>query len=682
MGSSSVMSQPSAVFFRILTADLPSLQSVGNIAEQLAFILTHEPELPGLQKRWLLAQIGDASQRQILIQLLEQHDQPWHELPFQPEVYATCWTDLGTLPKDCHPWAQAFTCLNSDEQTLVLDYVGRSKSLYLCNPNAAANHALRLGWADAPWVFVADTASFLTLEAWQVIRPLLRVSELAYLAVPTAVLTDSQLLLQPHEQPPLATDGPPLLGFARGGHEPFNATLRLAAGADDDLPRRLGLSCPWRHEFARPGAWEEADRQPLPDRARMVQAGWAYRLAALPGCEPSQQREAMRLLARQADMRLIGASLQRYALRCWTDLDAAGLSVPGLAAIAANARAIPPLSVTDKPESQPGSDERRYVNAVPHWQTLAGIESAIDRNVLLQSAGPICGDVSQHYDRVRLQMMIDCVCTLALDGHSNGNAASFDHAHRLVRTWFLDPATAMIPDGAYARLAAIDSSRNVLEAAIDFRDFYPFLDAISLLQRNDRLSSAEIQQLEEWFDAFLAWLADDSVSFLREYSTRSACTWYHLLMLAIAAYRGRKNVAAQVFDNLPGLLAAQFRADGSPSSAVAGSRLRHEHLFNLQAWANLVVLSSALGRNLLAFCDSRGRGLLAAFAYARNQLPDDSASSDWLAAMQAISHPQAGDMFRKPTSIPVLPDASSGLPPFWTLCQPAAVVASSCNLST
>lgn len=114
-----------------------------------------------------------------------------------------------------------------------------------------------------------------------------------------------------------------------------------------------------------------------------------------------------------------------------------------------------------------------------------------------------------------------------------------------------------------------------------------------------------------------------------------------LLMLAIAAYRGRRNVAAQVFDNLPGLLARQFRPDGSPRSSAADAPLRHEQLFNLQAWANLCVLSSALGRNLLAFTDSNDIGLQRDFQHAQGRLPSEGEEAaalparTWLAAMRA-----------------------------------------------
>jgi hypothetical protein len=668
---------PDAILVRILGSDRPPRIPAGTTLRQLRFLLEHEPEHPGLEKRWLLNRIADPAQRQALIELLEQHRQRWEEVPFEPQAYAACWTDVGALPNDRHPWGARFNRLAAAEQAEVLDYIARHKHLYLLNRNGARNHAIQTALVDAPWVFPWDGACFLSAAGWASLRPLLQLPDLAYLAVPTAAVADTDALLQHADQPPHARLQPQL-GFSRHARLHYNPQLREGSWIDQPLLQRLALPGPWLDpDQPQPTCpWEGADLTPATDAARLVQAGWAFRLpgAAVPGGDQPTQAciDSIRVLTRRTDIAQIGAALEQAPLRCWTVLRDSAVALPGLTAIAANARTVPPQSVTDKPETLPGTAERSYVNAVPHWQSLAGSESALSRRSLLEAPGPLGGDVSQHYDRARWQLMADCVCALALDGHLNGYGESLEHAHRLVRTWFIDPATAMIPDGAYARLSAVDPGRNVLDAAIDFRDLYPLLDAIGLLQRSGRLSSAETQQIEEWFDAFLSWLADDSGSFLQDHSASPACTWYHLLMLAIAAFRGRKNVAAQVFDNLPGLLAAQFRPDGSPRAAASGSTLRHDQLFNLQAWANLVVLSSALGRDLLAFRDSNGHGLQAAFAYARRHLPDDATSADWLAAMQAISHLESSSSLSKPASIPVLPDASSGLPPFWTLCQPVA----------
>jgi len=660
-----------AVLIRILGGSHGSPDPVEGLLEQLAFILDHEPGHPGLQKRWLLNRLSDSALRDQLIALLDRHQQSWQEIPFDREVYASCWTDIGSVPEDCHPWSESFRELDSELQGQVLAYVARRKTGYLSNLNEARNHALRFAAPSARWVFPWEGCCFLTAEAWQVIRPVLDLPDIAYLAVPSNLVADSHDLLQAPSQPPLA-DGLPLLGFASPSSSPFNAGLDELAEIETDLLRRLGLPGPWLHAEPNVLGWSGLDTTPLPDRGRLVQAGWVYRLPPHWPEDPEERRENARQGARRADMKLVREVLNARPLHCWLGLANATQPIPGLKTFAANARGVPPLSVIDKAASLPVVPERHYVNAVPHWQSLAGSESSIQRGVLGALLFPAAGDVSQQYDRTRLQLMVDCVCTLALDSHLNNDGDSRQHAARLVRTWFLDPATAMIPDGGFARLSSLESARNVLDAALDFRDFYPLLDALSLLLQAGCFSLAERQQLEAWFDAFLSWLASDSTVFLQANSGRAASTWYHLLMLAIASFRGRLNVACQVFDNLPGLLDRQFRPDGSPRSAPAGVPLRHEDLFNLQAWANLVVITTALGRDLMALRDSNGVGLTTAFAYAYRHLPEDQAAPaslaarSWLAAMQVQISSVATSV--EIPDLPPLAEASSGLPPFWTLC--------------
>ncbi|MFM7652187.1 MAG: hypothetical protein ACKO5M_04560, partial [Vulcanococcus sp.] len=49
--------------------------------------------------------------------------------------------------------------------------------------------------------------------------------------------------------------------------------------------------------------------------------------------------------------------------------------------------------------------------------------------------------------------------------------------------------------------------------------------------------------------------------------------------------------------------------------------LRHEQLFNLEAWTSLCLLRSTLCTDLLAFTDSSGITLQRAFSHAQRHLP-------------------------------------------------------------
>jgi hypothetical protein len=678
-----VLRRAEAVLVRILGNDCPPLRPAGTTLRQLRFILEHELEHSGLQRRWLLNRIVDSAERDALVALLEQHQQLWDELPFEPEHYAACYTDLGSLPAELHPWSEGFSARPALEQAEVKDYLARSKSAYLLNRQGAIQHAIQIGHHQALWVFPWETDCFLSAEAWHVIRPLLALPQLHYLAIPSAALRQAEQLLQGLPQPPEARLEP-RLGFARSAQLQLDPQLRDGPFADHAQLMRLALPGPWLHPETHSGfaPWEAADLAPPADAANLVQAGWVFRLpgallshdddrldpALATDQPPLEAWQSIQSLTRSVDAGLIAKALAPQPLLCWTALNHAPSAspLPQLSAIAANARAVPPLSVTDKPETLPGTDERSYVNAVPHWQSLAGSESTLNRSALLEQAGPLCGDVSQHYDRARLQLMVDCVSSLALDGELNGNPSSQRHAHQLLRTWFLDPSTAMIPDAAYARLSAVDTQRSLLDAALDFRDFYALLDACQLLRRAGVLSTAEQQQLNQWLDAFQVWLGRGSRDFLIDYAHTSACTSYHLLMLAIAAYRGKTEIAAQVIDNLPGLLAEQFRPDGAPFEHSSGTALSHDQLFNLQAWANLSVICASLRRDVLRHTDSDGRSLEAAFRYAAQHLPtDDPTSQQWWLAMQQMVGLEASTI----ASVPPLPEASTGLPPFWSLCS-------------
>ena len=676
--------EPEAILYRILGCDRPPLMAAGTTHNQLRFLLEQEPDHPGLAKRWLLNRLPDPIERQALVDLLNEHKQCWCELPFEAHAYAACWTDIGVLPDQLHPWGHDFPHRPEAERAEVLAYVARSKILYLLNRNGARNWVLETGLRDAPWVFAWDGACFLTSEVWQALRPLLQVPHLAYLAVPTAAVSSNEEVMQNSHHPP-HTRLAPQLGFSRLAREHYPPQGREGVWIDHPLLRRLALPGPWLDPEAPQGnaPWEPLDDSPVPDRARLVQAGWTYRLPGTPvaASDRSSRDEAqrrvlhsIRVLTRRVDMTILGAAMRQGSLRCWTALAGTSVTLPELGTIAANARTIAPPSVTDKKETIPGITARSYVNAVPHWQSLAGSESCLDHSALLGITQPACGAIAQNFDRARLQLMVDCVCSLALDAHLNANSASQEHAHQLLRTWFIHPATAMIPDGAHARFTSINQARNVLDAAIDFRDIYPLLDAISLLRQAGSFSFAEDQQLNEWLDAFLGWLANDSALFLSDHCASAACTWYHLVLLAIAAYRGKRNVAAQVFDNLPGLLAKQFRPDGSPRCRGADQRLDHEQLFNLQAWSNLVVISSALDRDLLAFTGSDGLGIPKVMAHAKRMAIKDPAPAangwsarHWLMAMEGFLL----NAIPTPTGleVPHLAEVSTGLPPFWTLCR-------------
>lgn len=143
----------------------------GQTLANLEFNLSEEPELPGLEKRWLLNRIVCAEQEQKLRSAIEQAGHRCNAIPFRLEEYRLAWTDLGATPPDVHPWSPEFQSLSTLEQARIREYIGRAKNFYLMNNNGARNQALELGFADgATWVLPWDGGCFLPIWAWGDLR--------------------------------------------------------------------------------------------------------------------------------------------------------------------------------------------------------------------------------------------------------------------------------------------------------------------------------------------------------------------------------------------------------------------------------------------------------------------------------------------------------------------------------
>lgn len=263
-----------SILYRILGNDLPPLHAVGQTMACLRYILRHEPELPGLEKRWLLNRIVSPSVEAEFKSAILSAGQRVDVIPFRPEEYREVWTDIGETPEEWHPWNEAFASLSPMDQGRTVEYVARHKNRYLINSNGARNHAIQLGLADANWVFPWDGGCFLPLQVWQVLRPLTHIEGLSYIAVPMHRLRDNDLLARNPTVLSVQRDEPQL-GFSRRAQLHFDPNLRYGAMDKAMLLRRIGLPSPWQQrQDGMLLPWESADQSPAPIPALLCRRGW------------------------------------------------------------------------------------------------------------------------------------------------------------------------------------------------------------------------------------------------------------------------------------------------------------------------------------------------------------------------------------------------------------------------
>src|SRR6218665_1842667 len=76
------------VLYRIVGNDLPPRHREGQALANLRFILDHEPELPGCEKRWVLNRIVDPVVEAALAAELTARGRAFLRIPFVAEEYA------------------------------------------------------------------------------------------------------------------------------------------------------------------------------------------------------------------------------------------------------------------------------------------------------------------------------------------------------------------------------------------------------------------------------------------------------------------------------------------------------------------------------------------------------------------------------------------------------------------
>ncbi len=114
---------------------------------------------------------------------------------------------------------------------------------------------------------------------------------------------------------------------------------------------------------------------------------------------------------------------------------------------------------------------------------------------------------SDRFDRGALSRMTREADTLALAYYYSDDPRYAEGAARVIRRWFLDPATAMNPNMNHAQ-AVPGVSNGRPEGVLDGASFIAVIDAAGLIAPSGALSPAETAALEAWFARYVDWMLE------------------------------------------------------------------------------------------------------------------------------------------------------------------------------
>jgi len=284
---------------------------------------------------------------------------------------------------------------------------------------------------------------------------------------------------------------------------------------------------------------------------------------------------------------------------------------PALAALikqADDALRMGPFSVMEKKLEPPSGDKHDYMSVGPYWwpdpskpNGLPYIRKDGERNPEREG---------NETDSRSLHTILGVVPTLALAYRETGRAEYAAHAAKLLRVWFLDPATKMNPN-------------------LDFGQAVPgrvtgrgtgIIDTAGILELTQALGwlGNKIDQdgMKKWLADYLEWLQTSKNGREEAAAKNNHGTWYDVQVSALALATGKKDIARRVVEEAKTKrIAAEIEPDGRQALELERTNGFSYSLMNLRAFFNLADLGKRVDVDLWTFETADGRSVRKALEF-------------------------------------------------------------------
>jgi len=296
-----------------------------------------------------------------------------------------------------------------------------------------------------------------------------------------------------------------------------------------------------------------------------------------------------------------------------------------LRAQADDALRLEPRSVMDKALTAASGDRHDYFSFGPYWWPDP---SKPDGLPYIRRDGETNPKARQGTDRPTAQVMGEAFEALALAYHFTGHEPYADHAARLLRTWFLDPATRMNPHLQHAQaIPGINDGRGI--GIIEGRYLLYFTEAQPFLFDSPAWTKADERGYRQWRESFLHWLLTSDNGRDEADELNNHGTWYDIQVVELHLSLGHADEARSYVEKaLAHRIATQIEPDGRQPYELARTRSFNYCALNLAGLLRLAVLAENVGVDAWGVRTADGRSLAKAVEFLA---PYADAGKEWLA---------------------------------------------------
>jgi hypothetical protein len=296
-----------------------------------------------------------------------------------------------------------------------------------------------------------------------------------------------------------------------------------------------------------------------------------------------------------------------------------------LRAEADRALELTPPSVMDKKQTAASGDRHDYFSFGPYWWPDPGTP---DGRPYIRRDGQTNPAARQGTDRLPVQQMGDAFETLAYAYFFTGREDYAQQAVRLLRAWFLDPATRMNPHMRYAQaIPGVTDGRGI--GIIEARYFMRCVEAYPLVFGSPAWTKEDERGFREWLVAWRDWLRGsengrDEADEENNHGTLYDVTLAQLDLMLGHGEEAKAHLAAATRQRI----ASQIEPDGRQPKELARTRSFNYSMLNLQGLVQLAVLGEYVGVDAWSIETEDGRSLAAAFGF---HAPFADPAREWIA---------------------------------------------------
>jgi hypothetical protein len=268
-----------------------------------------------------------------------------------------------------------------------------------------------------------------------------------------------------------------------------------------------------------------------------------------------------------------------------------------------------PWSVMDKTLTPPSGDKHDYMSLSRYyWPSDAGTgaDAGCPYVHLDGQTNPDCS--SNKYDHASRHAAMDAIYNLSLAWYFTGDSKYSDRAELVVRTWFLDAATAMNPNINYGegvpcfRTGAATGVLNWTELLGELLDGLAILDSGA-----PGWTSTDQQQMNAWLTSFLTWLQTNALAVAENAATNNHGTWYDVGVSALLLYLGKTSDATTLVQTSETKrIATQITASGTQPQELSRTNSWGYSNWNLEGFCRLASTAKHVNVDLWSYTPPDG----------------------------------------------------------------------------